>query len=71
MSKPMLPVWAIILDVFGTLLVGGGIYLLVSKADVMGMVAADLRGPAIAMITIGAMLTVPLIVAVVKRMHTP
>lgn len=61
-----LPIWAIILDVFGTVLVGAGIYVLVSGAKFMGMQPADLKGPAIAMITVGGMLMVPLLVAIVK-----
>lgn len=65
-STSGLPIWAIVLDVFGTVLVGGGIYVLVSSAEFMGMQPADLKGPAIAMITVGGMLMVPLLVAIVK-----
>ena len=61
--------WAIILDVFGTLLVGGGIFLLVTDADLMGTPATDLQGLAIGMIVVGAMLMVPLVVSVIKRVQ--
>lgn len=67
MSSSSLPVWTIILDVFGTLLVGGGIFFLVTEGEVLGMPAADLQGAAIGMIVVGVMLMVPLIVAVVRK----
>ena len=59
--------WAIVLDLLGILLAAGGIYYLVSSGDMMGMPAADVRGPAIAMIVIGVMLMVPLVVSAVRR----
>lgn len=67
MSSSSLPVWTIILDVFGTLLVGGGIFFLVTEGEVLGMLAADLQGAAIGMIVVGVMLMVPLIVTVVRK----
>lgn len=67
MSSSSLPVWTIILDVFGTLLVGGGIFFLVTEGEVLGMPAADLQGAAIGMIVVGVMLMVPLIVTVVRK----
>ena len=69
MSKLNLPVWTIILDVFGTLLVGGGIFFLVSDGDVLGMRVDEHRGLAIAMLVVGGMLMVPLLVAVVRQMN--
>lgn len=62
-----LPKWAIILDAVGTLMIGAGIFLLVSAADVMGMPPIELRGLAIGMIVTGVMLMGPLLVAVVNR----
>ncbi len=59
MSIPPLPKWAIILDVFGALLVAGGIFLLVSQDE--------LRGLAIGMLVVGGMLMVPLIAWAVRR----
>lgn len=67
MSSSSLPVWTIILDVFGTLLVGGGIFFLVTEGEVLGMPAAELQGAAIGMIVVGVMLMVPLIVTVVRK----
>ena len=67
MSSSSLPVWVIILDVFGTLLIGGGIFLLVTDGEVMGMPAADLQGAAIGMLVIGGMMAVPLVVWAVNR----
>ena len=67
MSISGLPVWVIILDVFGTLLIGGGIFLLVTDGQVMGMPAADLKGAGIGMLVVGGMMTVPLVVWAVKR----
>lgn len=70
MSKPVLPKWAIILDVFGTLLLGGGIFMLVSDGELLGTPTAELRGLATGMIVIGGLLMVPLVVAAVKRVTT-
>ena len=59
--------WIIILDVFGTVLIGGGIFLLVSEGEIMGRPAADLKAAAIGMLVVGGMMTVPLVVWAVKR----
>jgi hypothetical protein len=67
MSTPSLPIWAIILDVFGTVLIAGGIFVLVSGGELLGAPAGELRGLAIGMIVVGAMLMVPLVVAVIQR----
>ena len=59
--------WAVILDVFGSLLAGLGIYLLVAEGEVMGIPAAELRGPGIGMLVVGIMLMVPLVAAITRR----
>ena len=67
MTLAGLPKWAIVLDVFGTLLIGIGIFCLVSAGDILGIPSIELRGPAIGMIVTGVMLMGPLVVAAVKR----
>ena len=69
MPAPVFPVWAIVLDVFGTLLVAGGVFVLASDGEVAGIQVAELRGPAIAMLVVGGMLMVPLVVSVIKRVN--
>ena len=49
------------------MLIGLGIFFLVSDGEVMGMPADGRKGTAIAMLVIGGMLTVPLIVWAVRR----
>lgn len=67
MPTRRLPMWAIVLDVFGTLLVGGGIFFLTFQGEVLSMPVAELRGPGIAMIVIGVMLMAPLVVTILRQ----
>jgi len=67
MSSSSLPIWAVILDLFGTLLIAGGIFVVVAEGELLGRPAIELRGLAIGMIVVGIMLIVPLVVAVIQR----
>ena len=47
MSSSSLPIWAVILDLFGTLLIAGGIFVVVAEGELLGRPAIELRGLAI------------------------
>lgn len=66
-QAPGIPIWTIVLDVIGTLFVAGGLFLLVSDGNLLGMEAAGFRGPAIALIVVGVMLMAPLVAVIIRR----
>ncbi len=65
--KLRLPVWAIMLDVAGTLLVAAGLFGLFAGESVPAVEALNLEAFAIPLIILGVLLMVPLIVFLVKR----
>ena len=65
--KIKLPVWAVILDVLGALMLAAGIILLNGGAGLLDVSPTEVAGPAIALIVIGVLLMTPLIVVVIRR----
>ena len=66
MPATRFPIWAIVLDVFGTLIAAAGIFLVVSEGEMMGMASDDLTGLGIGLIVVGVMLMVPLVVSAIR-----
>jgi len=62
-----LPVWAVILDVLGALMLAAGIILLNGGAGLIDVGSTEVRGPAFTLIVIGVLLMMPLIVVVIQR----
>ena len=61
-DKPAFPVWALLLDIVGTLLLAIGIY---------GVVSAQLaRSLAVALIIIGVFMMMPLVIVLVQRLSS-
>jgi hypothetical protein len=65
-QKRGLPVWAVILDVLGTLLLAAGIYGIVS-GELPFAEGLDPVWIGIALILVGALLMMPLVVVLVQR----
>lgn len=65
-QKQGFPVWALILDVFGMLLLGVGIYSVVS-GELPFVEGPESGYVGIALIIVGALLTMPLVVILVQR----
>jgi len=68
-TKPKLnlPVWAVLLDVLGALMLAAGIILLNGGAGLLEVSADEVKGPGIALIVIGVILMVPLIVVILLK----
>ena len=62
-----LPIWAILLDVFGTLLLAAGLFGLFGGDELLSALPFDLREISIALIVVGALLMLPLIIVIVQR----
>ena len=69
--KMKLPVWALILDVLGALMLAAGIILLNGGAGLLDVGSTEVRGPAIVLIVIGALLMMPLIAVIVLKARSP
>ena len=69
--KMKLPVWALILDVLGALMLAAGIILLNGGSGLLDVGSTEVRGPAIALIVIGALLMMPLIAVIVLKARSP
>ena len=68
-GRPRLPVWALILDLVGTLLVALGLYGMFAEGDLPFADVVDLRGIAVALIVIGVLLMLPLVLAAVTKLR--
>ena len=66
-----LPVWALALDVIGTLLLAAGLVGLFASAPFLSSLPFDLSEMAIVLIILGVLLMVPLIVVVIQRAVSP
>jgi hypothetical protein len=65
--KIKLPIWAVILDVIGALLLAAGLILLNGGAGLVNADPAEMKGPGIALIVMGVLLMVPLIAVILVR----
>lgn len=65
--KIRLPIWAVILDVIGALLLAAGLILLNGGAGLVSADPADMRGPGIALTVMGVLLMVPFIAVMLIR----
>lgn len=70
-SKGILPVWAVLLDVVGTLLLAAGLFGRFAGADLLASLPVDLRSISIALIVVGALLMLPLIIVILQRVISP
>ena len=68
-KKLIWPVWVLILDFVGMLLVGIGIYALVATEPLPFADAIDIRALAIPMIIIGALFFAPLILMTIAHVR--
>lgn len=66
-QPPRIPIWALILDIVGTLCLAAGLYGLFAGGDPPFSDVVDLRANAVALIVIGILLMIPLLVAVIRR----
>jgi len=65
-NKLKFPLWVILLDIAGTLLVAGGLFGLLADDGSMLTGAIDLKLMAIPLIILGVLLMAPLVIYVVK-----
>jgi hypothetical protein len=65
--KIKLPIWAVLLDVIGALLLATGLILLNGGAGLVNADPADMQGPGIALIVMGVLLMMPLIAVIFVR----
>ena len=65
-QKRKLPIWALVLDVLGTLLLAAGIYSVV-VGELPFVKGVELGYIGIALIIVGALLTMPLVLVLVQR----
>jgi hypothetical protein len=66
-SKIRFPVWAVILDLFGTLFVVLGIYAQLGGEDLLFAEFLDIRPYGIVLILTGVLLMLPLVIFLVRR----
>ena len=66
-----LPMWALILDVIGTLLLAAGLVGLFAAAPFLSSLPFDLSEMAIVLVILGVLLMVPLIVVLIQRAVSP
>ena len=66
-----LPMWALILDVIGTLLLAAGLVGMFMDPQFPSSLPVDLGEMAIVLIILGVLLMVPLIVVVIQRAVSP
>jgi len=66
-SRPKLPMWALMLDIVGTLFLAAGLFLEFGGTDMLASAPDSLRAMAIVLIVLGIFLMVPLVVVLVKR----
>ncbi len=66
-QKTGLPLWAIILDVLGTLVLVLGIYAQIAGDDFLASASIDSNALSIVLILAGVLLMLPLVIAVIKR----
>ena len=66
--RTVLPVWAILLDVVGTLLLAAGIFGMVATEDTLAGIPLGLKEMGVALIILGALLMLPLLIVVVQRL---
>ena len=60
------PPWVLALDVFGTLLIAAGLFGLFGGIEPEGLDGGDVKAISISLIVVGALLTLPLVVAVIR-----
>ena len=68
-AKGIWPVWVLVLDFVGMLLVAIGIYALVAEGPLPFADAIDLRSVAIPLIILGALLFAPLILMTIAHIR--
>ncbi|NIV18069.1 MAG: DUF1418 family protein [Woeseiaceae bacterium] len=66
-QKTGLPIWAIFLDVLGTLVLVLGIYAQIAGDDFLASASIDSHALSIVLIIAGILLMLPLVIAVIKR----
>ena len=66
-----IPMWALILDVIGTLLLAAGLVGVFAAAPFLSSLPFDLSEMAVVLIILGVLLMVPLIVVVIQRAVSP
>jgi hypothetical protein len=66
-QKTGLPLWAILLDVLGTLVLVLGIYAQIAGDDFLAPASIDSNALSIVLIIAGVLLMLPLVIAVIKR----
>lgn len=64
-KRPRIPVWALILDVFGTVVLAAGLYGQFASGELLFADVVDLRANAVALIVAGVILIVPAMIALV------
>ena len=64
---PWLPLWVLLLDAAGSLLIAAGLFLLFAGENLFDVEADDLTAMAVSLIVIGATMMIPLLKAVIQR----
>jgi hypothetical protein len=60
------PPWVLALDVFGTLLVAAGLFGVFGGIEPEGLDGSDVKALSITLIVVGALLTLPFVVAIIR-----